>query len=785
MKTLIQFLVYSLLCLFIIACERDQDPIDPVDFDPGPLETFFDVEHQVMIFGPAQLYKSDTTSCTLLKSFTIEAYDHLTNDYFVVVRNGNKNGEGRVEDASITINEEVIFGLDDFSKNKGELIKKLTLQKNVELIVEMDDKYSELITVWIVGTHSGPGSAFMPAQAYPGQTGEIVKYEFNGDTITCELINGEIIFQGDIVLTEEQVESFSLKGASHFGLLKYPWPNNTVYYEIDVNAPHKDYIEEAIQEFGEVTNLTFTRRTNEDNYIDFVDGGEAMKSHIGMSGSRQKILVASWATTGKIMHEIGHAVGLIHEHCRSDRRDYVKIYRFNIKAFKGGNFDKVIGSTNTSTFDFGSLMMYEPFAFSWNGKATITKLDGTIYPYQEDELSASDIEILSMIYPVNDQVPVADFSADNTEVEIGEVVQFTDESLYNPTEWYWDFGDGYVNTVLKNPSHAYSTAGIFDVQLIAVNEHGASEPRIKLDYITVKGPPVAEFMVFGPRTITQGESVQFGDKSTGKPKIWSWDFGDGETSNETHPLHQYDTPDTYPVSLTVTNDYGSDTKTEPDYINVGKCMGCETEPVTDVDNNTYNTVRIGNQWWMAENLKVTRYPNGAEITPVSSDGAWSELSINARAYCWYDDDISNKDIHGALYTWSAAVDACPAGWHLPSDSDWKELEMTVGLTQAEADDFSWRGTNEGSMLKADSDLWIFYKNGTNESRFSAIPGGVRYGPGEGSFDRKYDHARFWTSTDNSSDYPVHRILSDQHTEIFRYASGNEKSYGYSVRCVKD
>jgi len=106
--------------------------------------------------------------------------------------------------------------------------------------------------------------------------------------------------------------------------------------------------------------------------------------------------------------------------------------------------------------------------------------------------------------------------------------------------------------------------------------------------------------------------------------------------------------------------------------------------VTDYDGNTYNTVQIGNQVWMAENLKVTHYSDGTEIQLVEDKSAWETLSHTDKAYCYYNNISSNGKTYGALYTWAAVMNGagssntnpgrvqgvCPDGWHLPSDAKW-------------------------------------------------------------------------------------------------------------------
>ena len=154
--------------------------------------------------------------------------------------------------------------------------------------------------------------------------------------------------------------------------------------------------------------------------------------------------------------------------------------------------------------------------------------------------------------------------------------------------------------------------------------------------------------------------------------------------------------------------------------------GPETGTVTDIDGNTYQTVKIGDQWWMAENLKVTCYRNGDAIPNITDGTTWASLSTGA--YCEYNNDINNVATYGRLYNWYAVTDSrniAPAGWHVPSDAEWKQLEMYLGMSQSEADATGWRGTDEGGKLKEVGTMhWNSPNTGaTNESGFTALPGG--------------------------------------------------------------
>ena len=106
--------------------------------------------------------------------------------------------------------------------------------------------------------------------------------------------------------------------------------------------------------------------------------------------------------------------------------------------------------------------------------------------------------------------------------------------------------------------------------------------------------------------------------------------------------------------------------------------------VTDIDGNVYETVVIGGQLWMAENLKVTHYNEGSEIPTGYSDFEWDELDdTETGAYAVYNDDLSNADTYGNIYNWYAVDDSrgvCPVGWHVPTDDEIKELEMNDVFT---------------------------------------------------------------------------------------------------------
>ncbi len=198
----------------------------------------------------------------------------------------------------------------------------------------------------------------------------------------------------------------------------------------------------------------------------------------------------------------------------------------------------------------------------------------------------------------------------------------------------------------------------------------------------------------------------------------------------------------------------------------------EIGTVTDIDGNVYITAKIGDQTWMLQNLKVTNYRNGDHISNVTDDGAWSSLSTGA--YCEYDNDGGNVASYGLLYNWFAVDDSrniAPEGWHVPTDAEWQTLVDYLG------------GATAGGKLK---ELGLTHWNSpntgaTNESGFSALPGGYR--SYDGSFLDIGRYASFWSSTESNSSNAWDRFLYYGHSDVSR--NFNYKSFGFSVRCVKD
>jgi uncharacterized protein (TIGR02145 family) len=209
--------------------------------------------------------------------------------------------------------------------------------------------------------------------------------------------------------------------------------------------------------------------------------------------------------------------------------------------------------------------------------------------------------------------------------------------------------------------------------------------------------------------------------------------------------------------------------------------------MTDIQGNTYKTVKIGNQWWMAENLKVTVFTDNTPIAHLSDkdpDSLWANTT--KPAYCIYDTTL------GALYNWKVinwkVIDdikiIAPKGWHIPSDEEWKTLEKTLGMESAESEKTAWRGKEEADKLltkykaPTESELDAF---GTNESGFSGLFAGCRLF--SGAINQEKNTAFWWTSSPSSGNEAWYRYIDAKQKKIFRQHTYT--NYGFSIRCIKD
>jgi len=223
----------------------------------------------------------------------------------------------------------------------------------------------------------------------------------------------------------------------------------------------------------------------------------------------------------------------------------------------------------------------------------------------------------------------------------------------------------------------------------------------------------------------------------------------------------------------------------------------DNSSITDIDGNEYATIQIGDQVWMAENLKSVRYSDGVSIPFAESVDEWMALSADSRGYCFYDNSQLAFSTYGALYTWPAAMNSvdssniennavqgvCPSGWHLPGNAEWIQLEVQLGMSELLAKDEGWHGWDEGGMLKEPgTSLWVEPNLfATNSSGFSAIPGGFR--DTLGIYRSGGSYTAFWSSTGGDDEVAWLMGLHAGRGEILREKYPVKD--GYSVRCIKN
>ncbi|MCX6239242.1 MAG: fibrobacter succinogenes major paralogous domain-containing protein [Bacteroidia bacterium] len=197
--------------------------------------------------------------------------------------------------------------------------------------------------------------------------------------------------------------------------------------------------------------------------------------------------------------------------------------------------------------------------------------------------------------------------------------------------------------------------------------------------------------------------------------------------------------------------------------------GLQAQTVKDIDGNVYNTVTIGTQVWMDENLKVTKYTDGVAIPLVTDNRTWSKPG-----YCWYEnDEATYKNTYGALYNWHAVNTGklCPTGWHVPSDAEWTTLTDFLGGKDV-----------AGGKLKSITGWKSPNIVATNESGFTALPGGYRYFL-YSSFKSIGNEGYWWSSTEHATFKAFYRKARNYYNDLGSYYE-NEAN-GFSVRCIMD
>jgi uncharacterized protein (TIGR02145 family) len=231
---------------------------------------------------------------------------------------------------------------------------------------------------------------------------------------------------------------------------------------------------------------------------------------------------------------------------------------------------------------------------------------------------------------------------------------------------------------------------------------------------------------------------------------------------------------------------------------VVKLEKIQTGTVTDIDGNIYRTVKIGDQWWMAENLRTTKFNDGMPLTLVTDNNGWSNSTNitydphgngvyeGTSAYCWYNNDPAYDYPYGKLYNYQAVSTGklCPTGWHVPSISEWVILKIPIGYNHACSPDTVI--ISGADLMETGTAHWNNpHITGTNETGFTALPGGYRNS--NGAYTDITVRGQYWTSSfygnlTHPLFYPIPEGCSYGNTPSTQLQSVNA---GLSVRCIKD
>lgn len=219
--------------------------------------------------------------------------------------------------------------------------------------------------------------------------------------VNYQIIDGVPLFEGDIEIDPKaQASEISIYGVGRW-IWWRRWPNRTVHYTIDPQIKDQAKIHWAINHINEKTQIKMIERTNERDFVHFKYNGKngGCNSFIGRKWGKQLIRVPEWCKQGGVVHEILHALGMQHEQTRWDRNKYLKVHWDNIEGSAKHNFYRApFISWSYTEFDFDSIMLYGPYAFSKNKKLTITKRDGSKYKENRKEMSYMDRLTIAKMY---------------------------------------------------------------------------------------------------------------------------------------------------------------------------------------------------------------------------------------------------------------------------------------------------------------------------------------------------------------------------------------------------
>ena len=376
--------------------------------------------------------------------------------------------------------------------------------------------------------------------------------------------------------------------------------------------------------------------------------------------------------------------------------------------------------------------------------------------------------------------------------QIGQFSSYWSSNLYGFYTDYYGYFDCFFNPIIScNP---YGTNGRYYINANSSGplNNGKSVRCAKDNSNTPPPPPISTYNILNISSNSAycGGFISYINGITSRGVCWSTSNNptidlttkttDGTgIGSFTSSMTGLSPNTTYYVRSYATNgegtSYGSEMSFTTQSVNNNTGIG-----ITDIDGNTYDTLRICNQTWTKKNLNVSRYRNGDIIPQVTDQTQWVNLTTGA--WCYYNNDSANGAIYGKLYNWYAVNDArglAPEGWHVPNNGEWNKLVKCLDVN-ADTTIIDWRSTIAGNYLKS-TNGWLDNGNGNNISGFTGLPSGYR--TPDATFISEGIEGDYWSSTTYDDLSAGFSSLHYYYSGLFR--TNITKSFGISIRLVKD